>query len=439
MASLVFYAVGRPANLLLLLPSIGANYLLGQSLLKKPRKVLLVAGVAGNILLIAYFKYLGFLVANLDSLTGSAYAIPDIVLPLGISFFTLHQICYLIDSYHGKTKPTPLSHYVLYVTFFPQLIAGPIVRFTEVMDQYDDPRFGRFDATRLAQGMLLLCIGLAKKVLLADYFATVASPVFAAAQDGLGLNGLQAWMASISYSFQIYFDFSAYSDMALGLGLFFGIQLPVNFNSPYQATSIIDFWRRWHMTLSRFLRDYLYIPLGGSRLGEGRRYLNLMIVMLIGGLWHGAAWTFVIWGGLHGFYLLMNHAWHRLVPPRPDGGAFRTPATIFTFLLVTVAWVFFRAPTVFAAATMLRTMFGVSSGPSAPLVMDWSAWMMAFLGGYVIWGLPNSLNIAARFRGLGAEDRLKWRAASVAFGAIAGLAIFLIFTGTKSEFIYFQF
>jgi alginate O-acetyltransferase complex protein AlgI len=292
-------------------------------------------------------------------LTGVPMPLANIILPLGISFFTFQQIAYLVDVMRGAKVERDFVSYTLFVSFFPHLIAGPLVHHAEMI-----PQFKRAGSTRnagmAARGVAIFVAGLFKKVVIADNLAQFVSPVFAHVDGGGSVAAGWAWLATLGYTLQIYFDFSGYSDMALGLGLLFGIRLPVNFRSPYRATSIIDFWRRWHITLSRFLRDYLYIPLGGNRHGEGRRYLNLLLTMLLGGLWHGAGWTFVVWGGLHGLYLCINHLWQGArIAARGSAVIFmRVAGWALTFVAVVIAWIFFRAGTMHGAWQMLRGLFG---------------------------------------------------------------------------------
>jgi D-alanyl-lipoteichoic acid acyltransferase DltB (MBOAT superfamily) len=265
---------------------------------------LLASAIAVNLILLGYFKYANFFADNLNHFAGTALPIGQVILPLGISFFTFTQIAFLVDTYQGKVKEFNFVHYTLFVTYFPHLIAGPVLHHKEMMPQFAKRNVCHLNWDNVAVGLSIFVLGLAKKVLIADSLAEFATPIFSAVAAGGQPMLFEAWIGALAYTLQLYFDFSAYSDMAIGISLMFNVRLPMNFNSPYKATSIIDFWRRWHMTLSRFLRDYLYIPLGGSRNGKAQRYLNLMITMLLGGLWHGAGWTFVIWGGLHGFYWL---------------------------------------------------------------------------------------------------------------------------------------
>lgn len=358
--SLFFYAWWDPRYLVIILLSMGGNYLLGQRLYRQRRRAELIAGIGANLLVLGYYKYAGFLVWNLAWASGTDFDIGTIVLPLAISFFTFQQVAYLVDSYKGVTQEYRFVHYALFVTFFPQLIAGPIVHHREMLPQFAQPGTFRPLASNIAIGLSIFAIGLFKKTVIADSAALYANPVFNAADQGASPALIEAWIGTLAYSFQIYFDFSGYSDMALGLARMFGIILPLNFYSPYKAASISEFWRRWHMTLSRFLRDYIYIPLGGNRKGPACRYLFLMTTMLLGGLWHGAGWNFVIWGSLHGSYLAINHGWRgmgRKLPP--------VLAWLLTMLAVMVAWVFFRATTLDGALTVLAGMAGIN-GVSLP-------------------------------------------------------------------------
>ena len=347
---------------------MGANFLFGRAILdnfknEKYIKLVLFLGVTLNLFLLGYYKYSNFFVDNINSLTGSSLYLNTIVLPLGISFFTFEQIAYLVDTYRGKSKRYSLLHYCTFVTFFPQLIAGPIAHHKEIIPQLENQDIYKFNYQNFSSGITLFFIGLFKKVMIADKLAGFATPVFDAAELGYTLTFFESWIGALAYTFQIYFDFSGYSDMAIGLGIMLGIKLPFNFNSPYKATNIIEFWRRWHMTLSRFLRDYLYIPLGGNRKGTISRYNNLIVTMLLGGLWHGASWTFVVWGGLHGFYLIINHSWSHLVKyltKNKNGTTHlgRIFSTLITFIAVIVAWVFFRAESFQGAMIVLEGMVG---------------------------------------------------------------------------------
>ena len=351
-ASLFFYAWWNPRYLPLILASIGFNFAIGRLLRRAPQhaKVMLACGVGANLLLLGVFKYADFAVRNAIAITGLPLALPHIVLPLGISFFTFTQIAYLVDVHRGRASEPSLLNYALFVSFFPHLLAGPILHHSEMMPQFASPTNKRPQPSHIAAGLFLLAIGLVKKVCIADPLAPVVAAGFDHPET---LSALTAWLAVIAYTLEIYFDFSGYTDMALGAARMFNIRMPVNFDSPYHSTDIREFWRRWHMTLSRFLREYLYIPLGGNRHGTVRTALNVLVTFLLGGLWHGAAWTFVAWGALHGTGLVCQRAWERsgLRLPRPLAWA-------VTSLFVMVAWVFFRAGSLASAAAVLAAMAG---------------------------------------------------------------------------------
>lgn len=463
--SLFFYGWWDARYLLLLVPLMLANF--GIALLLAPNqgrhrtgaRWLLAAGVAGNLAVLGYFKYANFFVDNLNALLGLDLFLARVVLPLGISFFTFQKIAFLVDAYRGRVHHLDLPDYALFVSFFPQLIAGPIVHHSEVLPQF--LRRGRVPIEMAALGLAIFAIGLAKKVLLADNAAPFATARFDAAAAGGQLGLGDAWAGTLAYTVQLYFDFSGYSDMAIGAGLMFGIKLPVNFASPYKATSIIDFWRRWHITLSRFLRDYLYVPLGGNRRGRTRRYVNLFLTMLLGGLWHGAGWTFVIWGALHGAYLGVNHGWRALrerlgLSPRWTGAFHALPARGLTFLAVVVAWVFFRAENVSAALAMLRGMAGLNgalaggAGPAQAFSDTGTAFAVTGLLLAVAWLAPSTQQIT---RYIGPEHEVvldvheaeqahasRWRPSprwAVSTGLL--LAACLMSMSRVSEFLYFQF
>ncbi|MEW8264271.1 MAG: MBOAT family protein [Candidatus Thiodiazotropha taylori] len=367
LCSLFFYGWWDPAYLGLILFSMLFNYSFGIMLSSDSngiyKKTLLIIGVAVNLSLLCYFKYTNFLVDQINIVAGTEFNIERIVLPLAISFFTFQQIAYLVDAYRKETNEYNFLKYCLFVTFFPQLIAGPIVHHKEMLPQFDQDSIYKINNHYLALGLTIFSIGLFKKVVLADNVAVYANLIFSAAENGEPLSFFEAWVGALAYTFQLYFDFSGYSDMAIGLAYMFGIKLPINFNSPYKATSIIDFWRRWHITLSRFLRDYLYFTLGGNKMGLVRRYANLFITMLLGGIWHGAGWTFVFWGMLHGFYLMVNHAWRKFRSSVLKWGnhyskAETLAAGLITFLAVVVGWVYFRAINLEGANSMLYTMVG---------------------------------------------------------------------------------
>jgi len=362
--SLFFYGWWNPSYLKLILASMLFNYFIGVGLAKKNKsKPLLAVGISANLALLGYYKYTDFFIENVNWLISTDYNLKHIVLPLAISFFTFQQIAFLVDSYRGETKEYNFLQYALFVTFFPQLIAGPIVQHHEMLPQFTRKITEHINATNLMAGLVIFSIGLFKKVMLADRIALYCSPVFSAAEHGITPGFLEAWIGAMGYTMQLYFDFSGYADMAIGSALMFGIKLPINFNSPYKSASIIEFWQRWHMTLSRFLRVYLYFPLGGNRKGEFRRYVNLLLTMLLGGLWHGAGWTFVIWGAMHGVYLAINHGWRATKIKLGIGNnkltRFRKMLSIaLTFLAVVVGWVYFRAESLEAAHRILLGMVG---------------------------------------------------------------------------------
>ena len=356
-ASLFFYAWWNIAYLPLILVSILFNYSLGVTLSQKKKsaiskKSLLIIGIVANLSLLGYYKYADFFIENTNLLLGGEFPLLHLLLPLAISFFTFQQVAYLVDSYRGETKEYDFLNYTLFVTFFPQLIAGPIVHHKEMMPQFAKVKNRVIQQYNIALGLFIFSIGLFKKVVIADSFAITATQGFDNAQV---LNLIEGWITSLSYTFQLYFDFSGYTDMAIGVALLFNIKLPINFDSPYKAVSIQDFWRRWHITLSRFLKEYIYIPLGGNRKGEIRTYANLFTTFLLGGIWHGAGWTFVFWGALHGMALMIHRVWQKVGVKLPT-----ILAWFLTFNFVNIAWVFFRAKEWDDAIKVLSGMFGLS-------------------------------------------------------------------------------
>lgn len=355
-ASLFFYSWWNIIYLPLILGSILVNFIIGTSISvnsekKISKKTLLIFGIFSNIGLLGYFKYTDFLIENTNFLIGTQFDLLHIILPLGISFFTFTQIAYLVDAYRGEVKEMDYLNYTLFVTFFPHLLAGPILHHKEMMPQFDSVKSKVLNYRNLSLGLFLFSIGLFKKVVIADMFALWANAGFESTHV---LTLFEAWATSLSYTFQLYFDFSGYTDMALGVALMFNIRLPINFNSPYKALNIQDFWRRWHMTLSRFLRDYIYIPLGGNRRGEMRTYANLFTVFLMGGLWHGASWMFVIWGALHGTAIVLHRAWQQMGMRMG-----RVLAWIITFNFINITWVFFRARDWEQSSNVLSGMVGL--------------------------------------------------------------------------------
>jgi D-alanyl-lipoteichoic acid acyltransferase DltB (MBOAT superfamily) len=474
-ASLFFYGWWNPLYVGLLMASIVGNYVAGGRIARaaaaareREKKGLTVFAVAANLALLGYYKYSNFFLSNTAPLLGFSPPQADIILPLGISFFTFTQIAFLIDTYKGKVQEYRFVHYCLFVTYFPHLIAGPILHHAEMMPQFGRDSTYRFNLENFKLGSLYFFIGLFKKVVLADGIQPFVAPVFDS-DPTYALTALEAWGGVLAYTLQLYFDFSGYSDMAIGLSKMINIDLPLNFNSPYKAANISDFWRRWHMTLSRFLRDYLYVPLGGNRHGQMRRYGNLMATMLLGGLWHGAGWTFVIWGGLHGLYLVVHQLSAAGIerirgPAGPPSGIGRALSVLCTFLCVVVAWVFFRATSLESALRIIEGMAGLNgfalpvewrttwdalpllgTSPAAFLTLEafggtrQLAWIAALL--VIVWAAPNSQQLIAHLQQLA----LAWRQARWAWMSLGSLAVFVFMLAAingshgASEFIYFNF
>lgn len=461
LASLFFYGYWMPQYTLLLLVSIACNFGVGLRIAaaralalnsaESTTKAWLVAGVVFNIVLLGYFKYANFFVDNLNMLTGSAWQLGRVLLPIGISFFSFTQIAFLVDTYQGRVGEYRPIHYGLFVTYFPHLVAGPVLHHSQMMPQFADAAIYRFNAANFAGGLAIFGLGLIKKVVLADGISPYADAVFKPADAGLIPELGEAWLGALAYSLQLYFDFSGYSDMAVGLSWLFNVRLPFNFNSPYRATSISDFWRRWHISLSNFLRDYLYIALGGNRKGAVRRYVNLALTMVLGGLWHGASWSFVLWGALHGSYLLVNHGFRAVCGPalcaRLDGQRwFAVLAWWLTLMAVLLAWVFFRAETLAGALHILQAMAGLGDiGGVRPLLwnagLQWPtgmAWCTAL--GAVACLAPNSNRVGEWLLGL---LRTNAAAQAVVCGFAVSAVLFLLLLNSArdaiSAFIYFNF
>ncbi len=435
-ASLFFYSWWNIAYLPLILGSILFNYVIGSQLSKEEgrkkhysNKILLAVGVVANIALLGYFKYTDFFLENFNGIFGSNIPLPHIILPLGISFFTFTQIAFLIDAYRKEVKEYDLLRYMLFVTYFPHLLAGPILHHKEMMPQFKNVRNQVKNYRNIALGLFIFSIGLFKKVVIADTFAVWAINGFDIAEK---LSFFEAWATSLSYTFQLYFDFSGYTDMAIGVSLLFNIKLPINFNSPYKATSIQDFWRRWHITLSRFLKDYIYIPLGGNRKGEFRTYTNLFATFLIGGIWHGAGWTFVVWGAMHGMALVIHRGWQKL------GFKMNTLLGWFiTFNFINIGWVFFRAKTFDDALKVLTGMVGASEiGNLKSLVtfanmdkIDFSIIVSLFLFAIISFFMKNSNELQLSF---------KFNTKTILF-TVATFTISILYFNKISTFLYFNF
>jgi D-alanyl-lipoteichoic acid acyltransferase DltB (MBOAT superfamily) len=488
-ASLFFYGYWNPAYIPLLIGSITCNYIFGIGIIKHSthKKPILLFALLSNLLLLGYFKYVNFFLANISPLMPTKISLFEIILPLGISFFTFTQIAYLIDTYQGKVKEFSFIRYLLFVTYFPHLIAGPVLHHKEMIPQFTNRNVFAVNWNNISVGLTIFTIGLAKKLFFADHFGDFANPIFSAVDAGKQPMLFEAWAGSLSYSMQLYFDFSGYSDMAIGLSLLFNVRLPMNFNSPYKATNIIEFWRCWHMTLSRFLRDYLYIPLGGNKKGKVRRYVNLMLTMILGGLWHGASWTFIAWGAIHGLFLILNHVWlyiKQILKWDGSNAPSQLCARILTFTSVVVAWVFFRADNFTTAISMLHGMAGINgiSLPISmseriggffsdctfitfngfhPLLTEMNVELFTILfvfGSLIIWVLPNVQQIFSGYsptcdemsedtktdhsNGSSLIRLIKWKP-SFTQGVLYGIlfsALMIEMQGTsKSEFLYFQF
>lgn len=479
-ASLFFYGWWNPVYVSLLLASIFFNYGMGKALTREHGRNhlrrawwILACGITTDLCLLGYYKYANFFITNVSGLLNRNWHIDPVILPLGISFFTFTQIAFLVDAYRGDVKESNFIHYGLFVTYFPHLIAGPVLHHKEMMPQFVRPITYRPHWENFSVGLTLFTIGLFKKVILADGIAPYANLVFNAADHGTQILFTEAWGGALAYTFQLYFDFSGYTDMALGISCLFGVKLPINFNSPYKAVNIIDFWRRWHITLSRFLRDYLYFPLGGNRKGPFRRYANLMATMVLGGLWHGAGWTFILWGTLHGFYLIINHAWHGLreLWGYPVGSSSRMGTivgVIVTFPAVVLAWVFFRSPNLHTALDIISSMVGLNGitlpgrslfkwgladeieklgihfGASTLFYGNESIWTWIAILWIIAWFSPNSQQILSSYQPTLDKvifiGRINWVPNAIIAWLVGSIFVITLFSiGKISTFLYFQF
>jgi D-alanyl-lipoteichoic acid acyltransferase DltB (MBOAT superfamily) len=454
-ASLVFYGYWEPKYLGLLLPSLAINYGLGRLIARTHSRVWLSLGVAGNLAVIGWFKYSLFLYLTVTAGGSAPDFLKGIVLPLGISFITFQKIAYLVDVWRGRHAADRFDRFAFFVLFFPQLIAGPIVLYRVMGPQIERwPARGRYLDAAFHIGLVFFAIGLFKKVVLADPLGIIANDVFEYAGTGRSLSFRDAWIGALTYSLQLYFDFSGYSDMALGMGRMFGFRLPVNFNSPYKASSIIDFWRRWHITLTRFFRDFVYIPLGGNRKGFRSQVLFILIVFFLTGLWHGAGWTFVVWGCLHGVLVVANHAWNRLLAPRlrlqmrerarVALGA-RIAGRAATLLTVVSLWVIFRAESWPVATTLLHSMYGFGPRTGARVFPDIYLYYVIAIALALLWGMvlaaPNSVEVVRHLRGWASRPS-KWAIPSWAAAGFTGAALYFALASIskmQSSFIYFNF
>jgi alginate O-acetyltransferase complex protein AlgI len=461
-ASLVFYSYWDVRFIPIIVVSIIFNYAMGLLIAhqtgKPARGWVFAIAASANLLALGFFKYTNFAIQFFDALTRSKYPSLAIVLPLGISFFTFTQIAYLADVYGGYPHERSFLKYGLFVTYFPHLVAGPILHHREMMPQFGSETSRKISPENVALGLTILAIGLFKKSFIADGFALIANPVFDAAKQS-HLHLLDAWAGSFAYSLQIYFDFSGYSDMAIGLSLLFGIKLPFNFDAPYKSRSIVEFWRRWHITLSRFLRDYLYIPLGGNRLGDRRRNINLAATMVLGGLWHGAGVTFILWGALHGLFLTINHRWTEFTKRQPALARmtrvwwYPLAALGLTQAAVVFAWIFFRADNFYDAVRVIKSMAGFADQQRVGArLVDAYGGASIVLGYIVCLILPNVNAMFARWN-VGLETyknespwsilNFNWRP-SIAWAVTTSVALLVaivinLVAGDSSQFLYFQF
>ncbi len=448
-ASMFFYAWWEPKYTLLLLFSITFNFFIGKKIQNKrffekktQAKRYLTFGVLLNIAILAYYKYADFVLYNATSLLHISYTPIQTTLPLAISFFTFLQIAYIVDCYKDFDKIYSYLDYTLFVTFFPHLIAGPLIHHEEMMPQFENKKNWKIIPKNCAMGLFIFSIGLFKKMGIADPLSVLAKAGF----DGhSSLSFIEAWATSLSYTFQLYFDFSGYSDMAIGVSLMFNILLPVNFNSPYKASNIQEFWRRWHITLSRWLQQYVYVPLGGNRNGTARTCANLFLTFLIGGIWHGAGWTFVIWGILHGLALITHRLWKKLFTPYRLPG----PMTWFiTFLFINFAWVFFRATSLKRAGEIILAMAGRnglapqawSFGLSAP---QWGcSYAILLIAMTIAWATPNSMQLVGLINNFPQRRKLSFSATpfyAILTGIFLGIGCSLLFASPATDFIYFNF
>lgn len=447
--SLGFYGWWDTRYIALLLGSIGFNYCMGLWI-ARAREVgysaaVLSIAVAANLLLLGLFKYADFFLSNVNQFTGSSFLLPHFILPLGISFFTFTQIAFLVDVHRGIVKEYSPVHYLLFVTYFPHLIAGPILHHKEMMPQFASTATYSPQARSFALGLSLFAIGLFKKMVLADNIAPYASTVFSVADKGDAVSFLQAWEGALAYTLQLYFDFSGYVDMAIGASKMLGIDLPINFNSPYKSVNISDFWRRWHMTLGRFFRDYVYIPLGGNRKGLHRAQLNIVAVMLLSGLWHGAGWTFIIWGAMHAIMSVTNNYWRvfreRVLGHDLTRSTFlgRGLSIALTFTCVVFCWVFFRATSLQGATTMTQAML---SPDQSTLITEFVARKLIWSGLLallcVVWLLPNTYDMTKPSHWARWKPNTFWLVLAVSAMTIGSVAM-LYGVNTVNEFLYFNF
>ena len=454
LASLLFYGFGSPKFLLVLLASIVIDYFLVRQLSKseapKRRKLFLVFSVILNLGLLAYFKYANFFIENFNALLSAFGSSPmrwtKVVLPIGISFFTFQKMSYTIDVYRKTSAPLKsIADYALFIMLFPQLIAGPIVRYNEIADQITDRRANETTDNRIL-GFYRFVLGLSKKMLIANILAEYVDQVFALPTTEIGLS--TAWLGILAYTFQIYFDFSGYSDMAIGIGRMIGFKFPENFNNPYISRSVTEFWKRWHITLGRWMMDYLYIPLGGNRKGKERTYLNLWIVFFLSGLWHGAAWTFVAWGAYHGLFICIDKLLsgkHKVKSEelKVKSSFFTFHSTLLTFLIVMIGWVLFRSDTIGYAVQYVGAMFGANGSSPALFVNSQFVTTLIIAAFFSFIGLIPSANLKSKLEKLSTFHFSLSTSRCLLVGLVIILLLVLsasfILKGSFNPFIYFRF
>lgn len=451
-ASLIFYGYGAASYLPLLCISLLLNFAFGLLLRQEDRpgsgkKSILAGAITANLLLLGYCKYANFFIETANQSGLTTLPLLTLTLPLAISFYTFQQISYLVDCAQAKINKSNLLDYGFFVLFFPQMIAGPILRYAEIVPQLRQQHIARVNWDNVARGIFVFTTGLFKKVVIADSFGAW-SPI--AAPPGQAIGCIDAWLTSLCYTFQLYYDFSGYTDMAIGAALLFNIRLPVNFNSPYQAGDIQEFWRRWHMTLSRWLRDYLYIPLGGSRKGTGRTLANIFITFLLGGIWHGAGWTFLVWGGLHGAALALHRAW-RMTGRRMNMFWGR----LTTLLFLNLAWVYFQSPSVAQANRLIRAMIGLETQQTfiQEVAARYAAWQLMPLTdlrfpqslsmvmfALAVFLVPNTMELIGFIPSSGRWQFRTTHRYALLTGLLLTLSLMTFMGSTGSnEFIYFQF
>lgn len=445
LASIAFYGAWKLAFLPLILGSITANFFLGKWLAARREtpaaRGILSVGVVLNLSLLVYYKYAHFITTQLEPL--GVPVIAQGILPLGISFFTFQQLTYLVDVYRGKEVEKRFATYALFVSFFPHLIAGPITHHGQILNQLRRLGSGFRSNINFASGLGVFAMGFCKKLLIADELGPVADAVFGAVRAGAELATGDYWMGAFAYTFQLYFDFSGYSEMALGLGLMFGVRFPANFLSPYKSKSLIEFWRRWHMSLGWFLREYVYFPLGGSRSGPTRRYVNLFLVLLISGIWHGSGWTFIVWGAGHGLLLVVNHGWRNHIKWR--GKIYDLFCHGATMTAVIAGWIVFRSASMADAGAMFRGLFAIESGTKS--VVDGNHWIWIGASAIICFFLPNVMEIWSRYRPSLSLDKdlLRksfWTARlNLRWGLIIALLLYVGICrfSRVSPFLYFEF